>query len=556
MRLRLIALVAAGTLCLAQPAASARFSYDDLSFALGATAYRIPHLEIEGAALSAADLARFFAQGPEGLAHVSAARIIIPELFGETTLGAAKQHIIYKDVTLENVAGGRIGALRAASMEQAADRPGAGRMAARYQGLALAGLDLKQLAHVAGAARAAQEAPGLVGESGTVESATFSYPDAKFAVSLGRASVSGLKARALAEPWPRLLERLAQAAPSGGPEGAAQGAALLAGLADALAAVEIGNVEIADLSARGLDPAKPYAIGCERLAVTKLAGAVADEAVAENIALASADGGVLALRRLALSGFDMQPLFGARWPRIKRLAAQGLSADLPDANAAGRVKFGLAAATADFSDYVDGLPSKATAQVEHFGVALAERGETPATALFLALGYRDLDLSAGFDGAWREPERRASIERLSFYAQDMGAVTLSATVEGVSPGLFSADPAISKAAAAGAAVTRLRLTLEGGALIERVLKQEAESRGESLERIRADYARDGGRVVAALLGDGEKAKRVGAALSAFLQRPGRLTLRVASQKGVGLQDATLRKPGEILEEAEVEAVAE
>ncbi len=558
MRLRLIALIAAGaSLWLAERAAPepAGLPLDNLSFQLGATAYRIPHLSVEGTALSVADLARFFASGAEGLAHVSAARIAIPEIRGEAVLGGLTQHVLYRDVTLENVASGRIGVLRAAAMEQTADRPGAGRMEARYGKLTLAGLDMKQLAHVAGAARGAAEAPNLIGESAVVEGAAFSYPDAKFTVSLGRASVSGLKARALAEPWPRLLERLAQSDASTGEEGAA----LLGALADAAAAIDIGATEITDISARGLDPAKPYAIALGRLAVTKLAGAVASAAVAENVALTSADGGVLSLRRLTLSGLDMQPLFAAgdrRWPRLNRLAAEGLSADLPDVNAAGRVKFGLAAVRADFSDYVDGLPTKVSAQAEHFGVALAERGETPATALFLALGYRDLDLSAGFSGAWREKDQQAAIDRLDLGARDMGAVTLSAIVERVPVGVFSANPIVAKAAAAGAAVTQLRLTLEGGELIERVLKQEAESRGESLERVRADYARDGGRVVSALLGDGEKAQRIGAALSAYLRRPGRLTLRLASQKGVGLLEATLRKPGEILEEAEVEAVAE
>jgi hypothetical protein len=106
-----------------------------------------------------------------------------------------------------------------------------------------------------------------------------------------------------------------------------------------------------------------------------------------------------------------------------------------------------------------------------------------------------------------------------------------------------------------ATVTRLEATVEGGGLIDRVLAEEARSSGGDVAKLRADYARDAGAAIAASLEDSEKARRIGEAVTKFLNHPTRLRIRLTSPKGVGAVDLGLRRPGEILNELEVEAEA-
>jgi hypothetical protein len=295
-----------------------------------------------------------------------------------------------------------------------------------------------------------------------------------------------------------------------------------------------------------------------RLTLDKIAGAKAREASIEDFALDSADGGHVALRHLVLRGLDFNALLApgeARTWRLDRAEAEGVVADLPDAGADGRVKFEIGALGADFANYRDGVATKFAVRLDRLKADLAARGESPAAHFFMALGYRDIALSGDLAGVWREEARAFEIERARVDAKDMGAVTLQATFGNVGASVFSPSPIVSRAAMLTATVTRLEATVEGGGLIDRVLAEEARSSGGDVAKLRADYARDAGAAIAASLEDSEKARRIGEAVTKFLNHPTRLRIRLTSPKGVGAVDLGLRRPGEILNELEVEAEA-
>ena len=92
---------------------------------IGAMVVSIPRLTVEGGTLTAAELARLADPKDktpldERLARVTAKRIVIPEIRGESKAGERPTRLVYKDVVLEDIANGRVGALRAASLEQSA----------------------------------------------------------------------------------------------------------------------------------------------------------------------------------------------------------------------------------------------------------------------------------------------------------------------------------------------------------------------------------------------------------------------------------------------------
>ena len=77
-----------------------------------------------------------------------------------------------------------------------------------------------------------------------------------------------------------------------------------------LGAMELGAFSARDvvMTGRGAPGEKPYAVKFGRLTLDKVAGAKAREAAIEDFALDSADGGHVALRRLALRGLDFNTL--------------------------------------------------------------------------------------------------------------------------------------------------------------------------------------------------------------------------------------------------------
>ena len=526
---------------------------------IGAMVFSIPRLTVEGGTLTAAELARLADPKDktpleERLARVTAKRIAIPEIRGESKAGERVTRFVYKEVVLEDVVNGRIGALRAASLEQSAkgigEKGAGGAVEARYTNLSAKGVDARQFAHVLAFARESdKEEAKTIEDEAAIESVSFTFPDAGIEIHTGPVTALGLRARALAKP-----------PLAGAPDAAAtpeQGAMLALA---ALGAMELGAFGARDVvvTGRGAPGEKPYAVKLRRLTLDKIAGAKAREASIEDFALDSADGGHVALRHLVLRGLDFNALLApgeARTWRLDRAEAEGVVADLPDAGADGRVKFEIDALGADFANYREGVATKFAARLDRLKADLAARGESPAAHFFMALGYRDIALSGDIAGVWREEARAFEIERARVDAKDMGAVTLQATFGNVGASVFSPSPIVSRAAMLTATVTRLEATVEGGGLIDRVLAEEARSSGGDAAKLRADYARDAGAAIDASLENSEKARRIGEAVTKFLNHPTRLRIKLTSSKGVGAVDLGLRRPGEILNELEVVAEA-
>jgi hypothetical protein len=538
-------------------AAEADVTADNLVFVVGATTYRIPRLELKGATLSAAELAELF-NGDEKaidarLARLSAKSLAMPSLSVETRGGETVERATYRDLTAQGVVAGRIANARTSGAEQTVERPG---VVQRFSwgATAFEGVDLRQLAHVRLATRGdPAEALKPVVDEERVDSLTLEDESRKITVKSAGLAVTGVKARPLSAPVARLLEK-----PDA--DKLAGDAALLGVVVDALGSFEIGAIEAKGLAINGKgEPAdKPFSVTMGRLAASKIADAVIGDLAIEDFSLFSSDGGKLTLERFGLRDARLASLVEGSYPRLGHMEFKGLAADLPDVRTeqGARMKFSLAGAEADFSDFREIAPTKIAARMDRLAIDLAARGEAPSTAQFLALGYRSLDLSAALAAEWNEKTQEAIFAPLRFEGKDMGAASLNVTLGNVSGAVFSSMAFVSKAAALASSVKSVELSLEGGGLVDRILALEAKERKTPVEKARADYAKAAFDLVARICGGGEKAKRVADAVSAYILKPKRLHLRLASEEGVNALDALARKPGDILESLKVEATAE
>ncbi|MEK8122811.1 hypothetical protein WOB59_06940 [Methylocystis sp. IM4] len=123
----LAAAAAAGATPATTGAAASDLGLDNLVFSVGGVTYKIPHLELKGASLSALDLAQLFTGDEKAvdarLARLSAQRLVIPSLMTERKVADTTERAVYRDIAAEGIVAGRIATLKAGAAEQTVENP-------------------------------------------------------------------------------------------------------------------------------------------------------------------------------------------------------------------------------------------------------------------------------------------------------------------------------------------------------------------------------------------------------------------------------------------------
>lgn len=535
---------------------------DNLVITLGATTYRIPHIDIEGASLPLTELATLFLSGDGNvaarLARISARRIAVPSMSSESRKDSNIERAVYRKLLFENVVSGRAATVRGDGGEETIESAKGGVQRVSWGASVAKGVDLAELARLALSTRGEANEPlkPLIDEE-IVESSRLEDASANLVLTTGRLKIEGVRGRALRTPAGKLIERFAKLDPAK-PE---DDPALRRDVLDALQSFEAASIDVDDIVATGKgEPAgKPFTAKIAHAGLRKVAGAGAGEMFLDDFSLAASDGGHLSVKRFALNDVQLAPVLeGAAYPKLARIELRGVAGDIPDSKTSepSRMKFSVENASATFDNFLGMTPTKFSGRVDNFVVDLSARGETQTTSHFLALGYRELALSGVAAGEWREKTSEAALEPVVVNGKDMGAARLSAMFGNVSSAAFSSSPLISRAAMLTTSVKSIDLTLEGDGLVDRVLALEAKEQKTSVDKARADYAKAAATAITALGGGGANAKRVADAVLAYIEKPKRLHLRFAAPKGVNAIDVLARKPSEILESLEVEASAD
>ncbi len=506
----------------------------DLAFERGPLVLHISQPRLDGTALSDADLTHLFdlkdkASLSERLAKITAKRIEIPLLSGEVKAQGRSLRFIWREVTLDDVAAGRAGAMRAAALEQSREDEDGERMETHYANLVGKGVDLLAFARLL-------SEPDDFGKEGAVkledeafvDSSSVASPAAK--LRTGRIRASGVRMRGASLP------------------GAAQSLGFAGSLElDAAEAQDVAVFEGADTAER------PFALQIKRISLNNVAGAAAGAAAAEELSLKSGDGGLLTLRHIDMKGLDFGALLDERAWRIEAVRFEDLAADLPKPEGKGRAKFKIDAASGEFANFRGAVATKFALGFDRFTMDLS--ADAAGAEELLALGYRELTLFARARGAWSEDRQVFDVDQLRFEAKDIGAANFSASFSNIGAAAFSSNPLLSRAALLTAKIMRFETSLEDAVLIDRLLAAEAKSTGENPAKLRTAYARDVKNAIFALLGESDKSRRIGEAAEKFALNPKRLHIKLSAPQGVGALDA-LKSPSELLEKVDVEAAAE
>jgi hypothetical protein len=251
-------------------------------------------------------------------------------------------------------------------------------------------------------------------------------------------------------------------------------------------------------------------------------------------------------------------------PTLGTIRLSGLAVTAPQKSRPGRpapppVTLGLDSFELRTAEQFNGVPTSVALSIAGLKAPVVEGPNNPAAKDLLAMGYRNLDLSAKLDLAWDRAKSELAIRSLSLGGAGMGRFEAKGTLGNITEDLFASDMALAQVAALGATVRGLDATLQNQGLFEKLVENEARKAGRKPEDLRREYAMIASLGLSAMLGPSDAAKTLTAAVARFVARPGTLTLQARSQAaaGLGLADViALRDPTEILEKIDLQAHAE
>ena len=307
---------------------------DNLVITLGATTYRIPHIEIEGASLPAMELAALFLSGDGNvaarLARISARRIAVPSMSSESRKDSNIERAAYRKLLFETVVSGRAATMRGDGGEETIESAKGGVQRVSWGASVAKGVDLAELARLALSTRGEANEPlkPLIEEE-IVESSRLEDASANLVLTTGRLKIEGVRGRALRTPAGKLIERFAKLDPAKSEDDPA----LRRDVLDALQSFEAAAIDADDVVAIGKgEPAgKPFTAKIAHAGLRKVAGAGAGEMFFDDFSLAASDGGHLSVKRFALNDVQLAPVLeGAAYPKLARIEVRGVAADIPD----------------------------------------------------------------------------------------------------------------------------------------------------------------------------------------------------------------------------------
>lgn len=543
---------------------------ENISIDAGLLTVRMPRVEATASSLGKAELLAIFDRNaseplPARLGKLNASRILIPELAITQKIGETTQITTYRDLTLRDIAGGRIALATASGAAIKMDgAPKGEALEGAFGAMSMENFDAV-LATRFYVDKAGPDDGALrpVYTAFTADGAKFKN-DKGVAISFGRMSGRDFKARPTATPW---LETMKLIAETKDPEDlpAAERARFVNAVVDLMEAFDVGSLEMNDFSLD--DPAKDKPVTA-RIARIAFTGGDAPEARLEGFEVKDQESAI-GIGAISLAGFSLKPtLQGLRevlgkadapagnpdmrllLPQFGTLRIADVAADVPDTKLADagskkgkakkdeRIRMSVKALELTAGQPFKGVPTAVRTAVKGLAFALPANPKEDGLKDLVAMGYKAIDVSFAVDGAWNEPAEEFVVKEISFDGRDMGSIALRGVLGGITKDVFSGDPTVMQVALIGSTAKNLNLTIENTGLFDRVLEREAKKDKRKPEDLRKDLGMGAAVLIPTLLGNSQQAKTLAAAVGRFVAKPGRLEITAKSNQagGLGLAD--------------------
>ena len=586
---RIGSLVLHGPALVAPAMAQQSFGVEGITFEAAGASYAIPRLDVTGAAMSADDIRAVFDMSSTmplsaRMARLNAETIVVPQVLATATQDGVTSRVAYTDVRVFGLKAGVIRSLAVAGGTFSTQSSAHPTMKGEVGPMAATAIDLPWIAKAYTEKAGPDDTVARVGYATfSVDGITAGTTGADGAVlgkvSVGRIVGKDFKLRPSREPWLSVFKDLAarqgQDAQDMPPETRSR---LVLALTDLMESSEIGLFEATDMRASGASDTD----GSVRLARLSYMGAAVGRASEMRFeAFEFADKDTKARFGTILhTGFSFAPTIKALretfgkpdvdpdqidartfMPEFGTFLMRDVEMRVPASQGnAGPTRVGLQALEISATEPLGGIPTALRLAMDRLTLDIPPSTADEGLKDLIALGYKDVDLSMGFEARWRESDNDISIANIGVQGVNMGSTALRATFGNATRDLFVGDAATSQLALFGVTFKQAQLTLENRGLFERVLDREARRQKMSRDQMRKELTRAAQMAIPALLGPTATSKSVSAAVTKFIARPNRLVLAAKSRNpmGVGMTDILLSSdnPAGLLDQIELTAVAE
>ncbi|MGO4571446.1 hypothetical protein [Microvirga sp. 2TAF3] len=577
------------------------FSLENVAVTFGPATYLAKTINFSGVATPRAEIEALFSSTSTEpmagrLARITARQISIPDLKVQQKLGNKTETITYKNVTLTDIAQGRI-AQAAASATGAEIAEGKDRTLFSYGRITVSDLDVPAFAQLYETKAEAASGPlTKIYGAFSIDNVEVVSGNGDTDIKIARMNGRDFMARATRDSWAGTLTLFSELSDKDKLSGDDE-KRLVATVADFFSAFDIGFVEATDfeLKARPKDHASPMTSRIKRMAYTSGTGAQPSDARIEGLEVTDQDGRV-GIGSISFTGFSFAPMLDglkalegkslkdldatvirSLVPTIGTMRVTGIDIDTlskdgkpnnpnpkppipknPDAKPE-RIKAGLKEFEITADKPVNAVPTNIRIGMKNFAMALPENSKDEGIQNLTDLGYRTIDLSLLVATNWNEATQELAIQEISLQGQNMGRLSLTGLLGNVSKDAFNPDTAIASVALISAKAKSVDLTLDNGGLFERFLDKTAKEQKTTPEALRRTYATAAAMVIPSMIGNSEQAKTLSQAVSRFIAKPGRIVInaRAKDSAGLGVADiAVLSEPTAILEKLNVTAKTE
>lgn len=533
------------------------------------------------------------------LGKLNAAEISAPTLVMEQTFGPQKQVTTYRNIKFSDIREGRIGRGESSDGTIKVEGGATGPMSGEIKRTSFEVLDLMQIARVFSEKAKSGETTPLQPIIGKMELDGYVLDlGEQGRMSAGKASMRDFKARVASEPMGELLARFAELSEES--EKAARNLnskedpavseardrKMLVAMAEIFDAVDYGSGEIRDIVMSLKTPPKPGAkaepvdMRLSRIAFGEDAPEKSGVAI-EGLQFEgggakgvvgligysgfSLEGVIREIKAVAASTVDVKTLDFRRFiPKLGTVKMSGVQMSVPQDGKRGRpagppMQIGLGGFELKAGEQLNGIPTDMTLTLDKITFPVVESADNPAAKDLLAMGYRNIDLSAKLSLAWQEASKEFAIRTLSLGGAGMARLDATGTLGNIGKEIFTGDLALAQVALLGATAKTVEFKLQNLGLAEKLIENEAKKSKRKVEDVRREYGMMASLGLAAILGPSDGAKALANAVARFVAKPGTLTVKATAKTpaGLGLADViALGEPTEIFEKIDVNATAE
>ena len=225
-----------------------------------------------------------------------------------------------------------------------------------------------------------------------------------------------------------------------------------------------------------------------------------------------------------------------------------------------RIQFAMKSYEVALNKPYNGIPTDVRVAYEDMSIKVPTQADDEFYQQLRKLGYDSLTMSSNFEASWDEANQDLIIKDISISGKDMGSVSMSGLMGGLTKEFFSGDKVMMQVALLGLKAKQVNLKVEEKGIIANAIKIYAEEKDMSEDEVRGTMSLMAAAALQELAAEQPQLQDVATAFSTFLAKPNifELTVKSKAEKGIGALEmvAASQDPTLLLDKVDIEAKAE